>query len=82
MNQHIHCIVSDCHYWNTGNSCMANEILVSTDAFGESQTDRVDAAMAKRLTPTAAGSCMATCCKSYVTKGSDKTNVDGIKRMS
>lgn len=82
MNQHIHCIVNDCHYWQQGNKCSANEILVSTDDFGSRQPDRIDAAMASQLTPEAAGSCMSTCCKSYVTKGSDQAKFDGIKRMT
>lgn len=82
MNQHIHCIVNDCHYWDQGNKCIANEILVTTDEFGRSQPDRIDAAMAKQLKPTGAGNCMSTCCKSYVTKGSDYIDVDGTKKMS
>ncbi|MFZ5634451.1 MAG: DUF1540 domain-containing protein [Bacillota bacterium] len=82
MNQHIHCIVNDCHYWSQGNKCMANEILVSTDAFGDSQPDRIDATMAKQLTPASAGTCMATCCKTYVTKGSNKATAEGVTRMS
>lgn len=82
INQHIHCIVNDCHYWVQGNNCVANEILVATDQFGSTQTDQIDAQMAKQLTPANAGSCMATCCKSYVSKGSDKIGVDGIKKMS
>lgn len=81
MNQHIHCIVNDCHYWNQGNNCNANEILVATDQFGNNQPDQIDATMAKQLTPTNAGTCMSTCCKSFVTKGSDKIDVDGIKKM-
>lgn len=82
MNQHIHCIVSDCHYWKQGNMCNANEILVSTDQFGDSKPDRIDATMASQLTPTSAGSCLSTCCKTYVTKGSGETNVDGVTKMS
>jgi len=82
MNQHIHCIVSDCHYWNQGNMCRANEILVSTDAFGNSQPDKIDATMAKQLTPATAGTCMATCCKTYVARGADKVRADGVTRMS
>jgi len=82
-NQHIHCIVNDCHYWNQGNMCQANEILVSTDEFGSKQPDHIDAATAKQLTPVAAGgSCMATCCKTYVSKGSDQIKADSVKRMS
>ncbi len=82
MNQqHIHCIVNDCHYWNQGNKCQANEILVSTDEFGNQQPDHIDAALAQQLTPAAAGSCMSTCCKTYVAKGSKETNADNVKKM-
>ncbi|MCL6477423.1 MAG: DUF1540 domain-containing protein [Peptococcaceae bacterium] len=82
MNQHIHCIVNDCHYWSQGNRCAANEILVSTDEFGASQQDRIDATMAKQLTPASAGTCMATCCKTYIPKNSDRATAEGVTRMS
>lgn len=82
MNQHIHCIVNDCHYWNQGNKCVANEILVSTDDFAATHPDRVDAATAKQLTPVTAGNCMATACKTYVSKNSQKIGVDGVQRRS
>jgi glutamine cyclotransferase len=79
--QHIHCIVNDCHYWSQGNKCHANEILVTTDQFGASQPDRIDCEMAKELTPETAGSCMETCCKTYVKKGGS-VKADGVKKMS
>lgn len=83
MNQqHIHCIVQDCHYWKQGNMCTANEILVATDQFGDKQPDRIDAVMAKQLTPETAGSCMATCCKTYVPKNSAKVTADNVTRIS
>ncbi|OPY56081.1 MAG: hypothetical protein A4E55_02223 [Pelotomaculum sp. PtaU1.Bin035] len=82
QQQHIHCIVNDCHYWTQGNKCDANEILVSTNDFAESQPDQVDAPMASQLTPNAAGICTSTACKTYATKGSAKANVDKVKRMS
>lgn len=81
MQQHIHCIVNDCHYWNQGNHCVANEILVSTDDFAASHPDNVDAAMAKKLSPAAAGNCMATACKTYVSKNSDHIQADKVKKM-
>lgn len=83
MNQqHIHCIINNCHYWSNGNKCAANEILVATDQFGQKQPDKVDASMASQLTPSGVSNCWDTCCKSYVPKNSDKTTVDGITRMS
>ncbi len=82
MNQHIHCIVHDCHYWQQGNKCKANEILVSTDGFGASQPDRIDATMASQLSTQAAGSCMATCCKTYVAKDSDAVDSDQVTKIN
>jgi hypothetical protein len=81
MTQHIHCIVNDCHYWKQGNMCVANEILVATDQFGATQPDKIDCNMAKQLTPQTAGTCMQTCCKSYVPKGSKNITQDGVKKM-
>jgi hypothetical protein len=82
MNQHIHCIVNDCHYWNQGNMCKANEILVATDAFAQQKPDSVDATAAAKLSPMTAGSSPATACKTYVTKNSREINADGVNRMS
>ncbi|GAB6158836.1 DUF1540 domain-containing protein [Desulfotomaculum varum] len=82
MNQHIHCIVSDCHYYAPGNKCTANEILVATDNFGAVQPDQVDATMAKQYNPQPAGSCMETCCKTYVAKGSNQITADKVTKMS
>ncbi len=80
--QHIHCIVNNCHYWTSGNKCGASEILVASDDFGASQPDHVDASMAKQLSPTQVDDCMATCCKTFVFKGSADTHVDSTLRMS
>ncbi|MEW6447259.1 MAG: DUF1540 domain-containing protein [Bacillota bacterium] len=83
MDQHIHCLVNDCHYWNQGNVCKANEILVATDRFGDIQPDRIDAKMAKQLDATpAGGSSMSTCCKTYVAKGSGKAAADSVTKMT
>lgn len=81
MNQHIHCIVNDCHYWVQGNKCVANEVLIVTDEFGAAQPDRIDATKAKELTPEPAANCMYTCCKTYVTKRSPDTNSDGVTKL-
>lgn len=81
MNQHIHCIVSDCHYWEQGNVCMANEILVATDEFGAENPEEIDAHMASSLSPQSAGDCMTTCCKSFIPKDSKYANLDEITRM-
>lgn len=81
QKQHIHCLVDTCHYWGEGNRCQAREIMVTSDSFGASQPDEVDARQAKTLDPTPADSCMETCCKTFVSKKGD-TKVDGVRRMS
>ncbi|HHT01925.1 MAG TPA: DUF1540 domain-containing protein [Firmicutes bacterium] len=80
-NQHIHCTVNSCHYWNQGNKCQANEILVTSDRIGESRGDSYDATMATSMSETPVGSCMETCCKTYVSKGSDSVKLDGVYRQ-
>jgi len=81
MKQHIHCIVNDCHYWQEGNTCTANEILVASDEFGSNHPEEVDAHMAANLIPQPAGDCMTTCCKSYIPQDSPYTTLDGVKKM-
>ncbi len=76
--QHIHCTVSNCHYYGSGNKCHANEIVVVGDRFGHEQADNVDATQASTFPQTPAQTCMETCCKTFVPAGSDKTHVDGI----
>ncbi len=80
MNQDIHCLVNNCHYWSNGNMCDAEEIIVTHDSFGANQSDRIDAKMAKQLTPTPADTCMSTCCKTFISSGSSEIKMDGVKR--
>ncbi|MFZ7101519.1 MAG: DUF1540 domain-containing protein [Peptococcaceae bacterium] len=79
--QHIHCLISDCHYWQQGNKCSARQILVVSDRFSQNQPDRIDALMAGELTPEQAGSSPETCCKTYVPKGSKLFWADGIEKQ-
>lgn len=79
--QHIHCIISDCHYWEQNNKCMADKILVATDEFGENYPESVDASMVNQLSPKQAGRCETTCCKTYVPKGSEYKGMDQARRM-
>lgn len=82
MNQHIHCLVDNCHYWSNGNKCQANEIIVTSDQFGDSNPDKIDAKMAMQLSTTPADTCMETCCKTFVPRGTDKNMLDSINKMS
>ncbi len=81
MNQHIHCLINNCHYWTNGNKCEANEILVTPDNFAANKQDSIDATIAKQLTPASADSCMSTCCKTFIHKGSDKIDADNINKI-
>ena len=79
MNQqHIHCIVNNCHYWESGNRCAANEILITSDEFGSREPDR--ATMANNWNQLNR-ECMETCCKTFVPKGSEEISSDGVTRM-
>ncbi|HHY14378.1 MAG TPA: DUF1540 domain-containing protein [Thermoanaerobacterales bacterium] len=80
MQQHIHCGVSNCHYWTEGNKCTANEIVIVADEFGASQPDTIDAPMASTISPMSVNSCMETCCKTFVEKGSKEIQSDGVYR--
>lgn len=78
QQQHIHCSVNNCHYWASGNKCVAKEILVVNDAYGAQQPDSMDANMAQQISATPADTCMETCCKTFVPKGSNKINADKV----
>jgi hypothetical protein len=80
-NQHIHCSVNNCHYWEQGNRCHANEIMVTADSIGASMPDQLDAKQAGAVNGTPVEYCMETCCKTFVQKGSGKTDVDGITKI-
>lgn len=78
--QDIHCIVNDCHYWNQGNKCKAEKILVTTDHFANNNPD-VNMEMAGELTQDMAGSFSSTCCKTYTARD-DRAKHDGVKKIS
>lgn len=73
MAQHIHCTVDNCHYWDSGNVCLAKEILVTIDAMGQKLPERVDATnmmeVSAEIGTTYADNCMSTCCKTFYDKG-------------
>lgn len=80
MAQHIHCIVSNCHYYGSGNKCQASEIVIVSDAFGQQQPDTVDATQASTFTPGTASTCMQTCCKTFTPADGDKLYADGVTK--
>lgn len=80
-NQHIHCSVNNCHYWAQSNKCMAQEILVTSDAIGASYPDSFDCSQAQQLSPTPVDTCMSSCCKTFVTKNSNQIGADKVKKL-
>ena len=81
MNQEIYCSVDNCHYWGTGNHCIANKILVTVDAYADRMPDTMDAPQASTAPQTPANSCMETCCKTFVHKGRPETRIDGVTKQ-
>jgi len=82
MNQEIYCSVDTCHYWEKGNYCKANKIMVTSDAAGDSMPDNFDAPQASMAAPTPANTCMETACKTFVPKQSNNINADGVYKQS
>jgi len=77
----VYCTVNNCHYWTKGNACIASEVLVASDNFGAEQPDWVDATMAHGLGPTPVGTCMDSCCKTFVKQGSGDVRLDGVQKQ-
>ncbi len=81
MNQEIYCSVNSCHYWDSGNHCKANKIMVTSDSMGDSMPDSFDAPQASTAAQTPVDSCMETCCKTFVRKGADELKMDGVYKQ-
>ncbi len=77
----VHCTVSNCHYWKSNNLCDASEILIATDNWAAQAPDRIDAMQASTLSQDSAHTCMDTCCKTFVPKGSQDRHQDSIIRQ-
>lgn len=82
MNQEIYCSVNTCHYWDSGNHCKANKIMVTSDAMGDGMPDSFDAPQASRAPATPVNTCMETCCKTFVSRDNQAKTVDGVNRLS
>jgi hypothetical protein len=80
-NQHIHCSVNNCHYWDSQNVCVASEIMVTSDDIGANKPDTYDHQMAVKAPPTPVDACMSTCCKTFVEKGSSAIQADKVTRL-
>jgi hypothetical protein len=76
----IHCGIDNCHYWGQGNICEAKEILVASDAWAAQTPDNIDAPNHAQVPQMKAGSCMETCCKTFVNKQA-MVKVDGVTKV-
>ncbi|MFS8570386.1 MAG: DUF1540 domain-containing protein [Thermaerobacter sp.] len=65
----VYCTVSNCHYWDHGNRCAAERILITLDRIGDRYPEDVDAQQVSMIVDevgtTPAESCMETCCKTF-----------------
>lgn len=78
MANHVYCSVNNCHYWTQGNHCGASSILITSDQFGFNEEDSYDAPQSAQTPPSPVESCMETCCKTFVVKGSSHIEDDGV----
>ena len=76
----IHCSIDNCNYWDQGNYCKADEIMVTLDSYASRAPDPLDAPQHAAFPQMNAKSCMETCCKTFVDKSSGQKTVDGVIR--
>ncbi|HHU60679.1 MAG TPA: DUF1540 domain-containing protein [Natronincola sp.] len=74
----VNCSVNNCHYWTQGNICGASSIMITADHVGYDKPDSFDAPQASTAPPSPVDSCMETCCKTFVPKGSEHIEEDGV----
>ncbi len=74
----VYCTVNNCDYWGQGNHCFAKEILVASDQAAQQWPDSVDAPQASTLPNTPAQTCMATSCKTFRPRNSDRGPVQEL----
>lgn len=72
--------VNNYHYRSQGNVCSASNIMVTSDKTGDTMGDSFDAFQARTASVTPVSSCMETCCKTFVAKGSGKEQADRVTR--
>ncbi|MCG0239730.1 MAG: DUF1540 domain-containing protein [Firmicutes bacterium] len=74
----VYCTVSSCDYWGQGNHCFAEKILVVSDAAASDWPDSIDAPGAQMLPTTPVQHCMATACKTFRPRGSNRGPVQEL----
>lgn len=79
--QAIHCGISNCHYWESGNVCKASDILVTSDELANALPEKINAPEAAQIAQTPVTKCTESCCKTFVPKNSFRQNMDGVLKQ-
>lgn len=74
----VHCSISNCHYWGTGNVCRADQILITSHDMANNLADKVDAPLAAGVTGTPVSQCTDACCKTFVLNTDNAQDTDGV----
>lgn len=74
----IHCSITNCHYWKSGNECSASEVTVTSNSVGNTMPDVFNALKTSTAPETPVETNMETCCKTFVESNSPNKNFDGI----
>lgn len=68
----VRCTVSNCHYWDEGNRCGADRILITLDKIGR-QFERTDSTRIENIIEevgqTPADQSVETCCQTFRPSG-------------
>lgn len=74
----VYCTVNNCDYWGQGNHCFAEKVLIVSDQAATEWPDSVDAPQAATLPFTPADTCMATACKTFRPRHSNRGPVQEL----
>lgn len=80
-HQQIHCSINNCHYWDDGNLCRADQILVTSDMMAKTLPQEINAPLAAQVTQTPVGDKVESCCKTFIQKNAYQQNADGVLRQ-
>jgi len=65
----VYCTVNNCRYWEQGNRCQADRILVVSDARASEGPESISSLEASTLDATPTGTCAETCCRTFAPAG-------------
>ncbi len=77
----VYCTVQNCDYWGENNQCLAEKILIVSDAQAAQWPDQYDAPMATSLEQAHVGNCMQTACKTFRLQHSQAGPVQDLRNQ-